>query len=146
MLEFRVLGPLEVSRRGQPIALPGHASRRLLAALALRAGTWVSVDRLIDELWGQAPPATPRKALQMHVSRVRAALAAAGPGTERLLVSGSAGYQLKVDPESVDATRFERLVREAGGAFERAEPGQARALLLEALAMWRGPPLAELSL
>ena len=74
MLEFRVLGPLEVCRSGQPVDLPGPASRRVLAALVLRAGTWVSVDRLIDELWGERPPAAARKALQMHVSRLRVAL------------------------------------------------------------------------
>jgi predicted ATPase/DNA-binding SARP family transcriptional activator len=146
MHEFRVLGPLEVSRSGQPVDLPGPASRRVLAALVLRAGTWVSVDRLIDELWGERPPATARKALQMHVSRLRAALDAGAPEAKRLIVGGSAGYRLEVDPSSVDAARFERLVAEARGALERAEPVRQRALLLQALALWRGPPLPELSL
>src|SRR3954467_5476339 len=103
MLGFRVLGPLEVSLSGQPLVLPGQASRRILAALAVRAGTWVSVDRLIDELWGERPPVSARKALQMHVSRLRAALA------EPVIVSGPAGYLLAGEPEAGDAGRFEAV-------------------------------------
>src|SRR4051794_5637782 len=102
MLEFRVLGPLEVCRDGRPIVLPGAASRRVLAALALRAGEWMSVEQLIDELWGERPPASARKALQMHVARLRRAF-----GDEAgLLASGPAGYRLAVAPDDVDAARF----------------------------------------
>ena len=146
MLEFRVLGPLEVCRSGQPVSLPGRASRRVLAALALRAGTWVSVDRLIDELWGERPPTRARNALQTHVWRLRGAFAAGAPDAEQVIRSGSAGYRLEVDTEAVDAARFERLIGDAGGALGRAEPVQGRALLIEALGLWRGPPLSELSL
>jgi DNA-binding SARP family transcriptional activator len=82
----------------------------------------------------------------MHVSRLRAALEAEAPEAKRLIAGGSAGYRLEVDPSSVDAARFEHLVGEARGALERAEPVRQRALLLQALALWRGPPLPELSL
>jgi DNA-binding SARP family transcriptional activator len=146
MLEVRVLGPLEVSWSGRPVVLPGRASQRVLAALALRAGSWVSVDRLIDELWADRPPEKARKALQMHVSRLRGALAAAAPETKRFIAGGQAGYRLTVDPEAVDAARFERLIQDARAALERDDPVPAGALLLEALALWRGPPLCELLL
>src|SRR3954447_26593672 len=98
MIEFRVLGPLEVCWHGRPIALPGSASRRVLAALVLRAGEWVSAERLMEELWGADPPPSARKALQMHVSRIRRALAAAAPDDSGLLDGGPAGYRLAVAP------------------------------------------------
>src|SRR3954468_8218692 len=126
MLEFRVLGPLEVCRSGGPIPLPGQTSRRVLAALALRAGSWVSADRLIDELWGERPPASARKALQMHVWRLRAALADAAPHTDSLIATGSAGYRLDVDSEAIDAGRFERLFGEAERALERTQLARGR--------------------
>ena len=143
MLEFRVLGPLEVRRDGQPIALPGLTSRRVLAALALRAGDWVSVDRLIDELWGERPPASARKALQMHVSRLRAAMAVGEPGAARMLERGTDSYRLEVPRDAVDAVRFEDLLADAQAADD---PSAARAKLEQALALWRGAPLAELEL
>src|SRR5215207_3774018 len=109
MLEFRLLGPLEVCRDGQPIVLPGAASRQVLVVLALRAGEWVSAARLTDELWAERPPVSARKALQMHISRLRRALADAGPDASRVLVSGAGGYRLAVAAEQIDAARFERL-------------------------------------
>jgi DNA-binding SARP family transcriptional activator len=140
MLEFRVLGPLEVCSGGVPIALPGLASRRVLAALVLRPGTWVSTDRLMDELWGGQPPVSGRKALQMHVLRLRRAFDAAEPGSSRVLASGPAGYRLEVDPEQVDSARFERMAQATG------DTARERDLLAAGLALWRGEPLAELAL
>jgi predicted ATPase/DNA-binding SARP family transcriptional activator len=136
-LEFRVLGPLEVDRDGKPIELPGRGSLRALAAVVLRAGAWVSVERLIEDLWGERPPAAARKAVQMHISRLRGAL---GDGT---IASGPAGYRLDARPDAVDATRFARLVERAR---ETSEPSRARVCAVEALALWRGSPLEELSL
>ncbi|HEX6052567.1 MAG TPA: BTAD domain-containing putative transcriptional regulator [Gemmatimonadaceae bacterium] len=137
MLEFRVLGPLEVVRDGEPIALPGQSSQRALAAIVLRFGSWVSVDRLIDDLWGESPPAAARKAMQMHISRLRGTL---GNGA---IVTGPAGYRLAAAAEAVDAARFARLVERAR---EASEPSTARVCAMQALASWRGPPLEELSL
>jgi DNA-binding SARP family transcriptional activator len=141
MLELRILGPLEVCWDGRPLRLPGVASRQVLALLVLRSGTWMTADRLIDELWQNQPPASARKAVQMHVSRLRRALGSRA----FILASGPAGYRLEISPEQVDAVRFERLVKDAENALGGSEPERARALFVEALGLWRGAPLAELS-
>lgn len=135
------MGPLEVCSDGRALELPGLASRRVLALLVLRAGGWVTADRLVDELWGGRPPDSARKALQMHVSRLRRVLGAAAS----VLESGAAGYRLQIAAEQVDAKRFERLVEEAAGLVV-GEPERAREQLLAGLGLWRGAALAELSL
>lgn len=135
-MEFRILGPLEVAERGGLIALPG-AQRALLALLLLSANEVVSSDGLIDALWGEHPPASGRTALQLRVSQLRKALGEAGA----LVVTRAPGYLLHLDAEQVDLARFERLVDEADGA----PPAVAAARLREALALWRGPALADLA-
>jgi predicted ATPase/DNA-binding SARP family transcriptional activator len=134
-MEFRILGPLEVLDGDEVIPLRGARERALLAMLLLNANQFVSSDRLLDELWGEDLPQSGRAALQVRVSQLRRAL---GRGAARL-VTMSAGYVLEVEPEELDLTRFERLVAESG----RAEPARAAALLREALALWRGRPLAD---
>src|SRR5215217_858186 len=146
MLEFRVLGPLEVRRAGEPVLLPGSASRRVLAALLLRATQWTPAHQLIDEAWAGDPPPSARKALQMHVSRLRRSLATAEPGADRALQSGSGGYRLEISPEWIDSVRFERLVEAAHDALAAAEHRRARDLAADGLALWRGPPLEDLLL
>lgn len=146
MLEFAILGPLEVRADGQSVELPGSASRRVLAALVVGYGDWMSAGRLIDEVWGELPPASARKALQMHVWRLRRALAVAVADPQRVLASGPAGYRLDVAGGQVDAVRFEQLVKAAGSALASSQPEKGRELLVEALGVWRGPPLSELSL
>ena len=125
-MDVRVLGPIEVSVEGRPIALGGGKPRALLAMLALKAGSAVSTERLIDGLWGERPPATASKLVQLYVSQLRKALAASGDGAE--IVTRVRGYELRLGRGDVDARRFERLVAD----------GAAR----EALALWRGPALA----
>lgn len=122
MLEFAILGPLEVRADGQPVELPGSASRRVLAALAVGYGEWLSADRLIDEVWGERPPEAARKALQTHIWRLRRALAAAVPDPECVLASGPAGYRLDLTAGQLDAVRFERLVEAARSAHAASEP------------------------
>src|SRR5919108_6408627 len=100
MVDFRVLGSLEVVDRGREIPLGGAKQRAVLAVLLLHAGEVVSVDRLIDELWGDEPPATAVKTLQAHVSRLRRALNGAEDG--RLETRGH-GYVLHVRPGELDA-------------------------------------------
>jgi DNA-binding SARP family transcriptional activator len=117
------------------IPLRGARQGALLAMLLLNANEFVSSDRLLDELWGGDLPQSGRAALQVRVSQLRRAL---GRGAARL-VTMSAGYVLEVEPEELDLTRFGRLVAESG----RAEPARAAALLCEALALWRGRPLAD---
>src|SRR5829696_5720364 len=134
MLEFRVLGPLEVREEGQPIEFGRQKQRALLALLLLRRGEVVSTDALVEGLWGEDPPRTARAALQNYVSQLRAAL---GPGT---VVSQTGGYALEAGPEQFDLSRFERLLAEG----RNAPVAERERMLQEALALWRGPPLAGL--
>jgi DNA-binding SARP family transcriptional activator len=134
-MEFRLLGPLEVVEGDRSLALGGHKQRSLLAVLLLHANEVVSSERLIDDLWGEAPPATVAKSIQVYVSGLRKQLG------ERRLVTRTPGYVLRVDPSELDAARFERLIAEA----RSADPGRAAEKLREALALWRAPPLADLA-
>jgi DNA-binding SARP family transcriptional activator len=114
-VEFRILGPLEVVEDGRSLAVPSGHQRALLALLLVNANRVLTPDRIADELWGDELPATGTKALAFHVSRLRDALA---PGRGRGDSTGGletepGGYILRVDPEAIDAVRFERLVRRA---------------------------------
>jgi predicted ATPase/DNA-binding SARP family transcriptional activator len=137
-MEFRILGPLEVGDDAAPVAIPGAKERALLADLLVAAGRVVSADRLVEDLWGDHPPANPANALQGRVSALRRAL---GPAAV-MLATRPPGYALEVDPERVDAARFQRLVAEARQAAA-ADPAGAVRLLAAALGLWRGPALAE---
>jgi predicted ATPase/DNA-binding SARP family transcriptional activator len=128
-LDVRVFGGLEGSVDGRPLPLGASKPRALFAMLALNAGSVVSVDRLIDGLWGDVPPVSAPKLVQVYVSRLRHALADAGYGAA--IVTRGRGYELRVDPDAVDAACFEHLVAQ----------GSPR----EALALWRGPPLDDLA-
>ncbi|MGH3979424.1 MAG: BTAD domain-containing putative transcriptional regulator, partial [Pseudonocardiaceae bacterium] len=140
-MRFGVLGPLAVwTDEGAPVAMPGAKVRALLADLLIHAGEPVSADRLIDELWGEAAPANPAGSLQAKVSQLRRALEQAQPGARALVVSRPSGYLLQVDTDAVDAGRFETLTARARAA---GEPAATAALLAEALAIWRGPALAD---
>jgi class 3 adenylate cyclase/DNA-binding winged helix-turn-helix (wHTH) protein/Flp pilus assembly protein TadD len=142
-MDFRILGPLEVLDEDRPVALGGNTQRALLAVLLLHANQTLSTDRLIDELWGERPPAGAANALQAKVSRLRKALASGGGG-ERIVTRGP-GYELTVDPERIDSQRFERLVTGGDSQLATGHPEQAASLLEEALSLWRGAPLADLA-
>jgi DNA-binding SARP family transcriptional activator len=133
MPEFRILGPLEVSDETGPLLLGGLKQRAVLAVLLLDAGRVVSVDRLIDALWGEQPPRTAATSLQNFISALRKVL---GP---EVLERKSPGYRLNAKPGELDLDRFRNLVEQARplAANERSER------LREALAVWRGPPLAD---
>jgi DNA-binding SARP family transcriptional activator len=144
-MDFHILGPLEALAEGQQVPLGGSKLRAVLALLLLHRGETLSSDRLIDELWGEEPPATAAKTLQVHVSRLRKALAGGSGDAAEVVVTSPHGYGLEVDPEQVDAHRFERLLAEGRGELAAHRPGQALSVLEEALALWRGPVLADLS-
>jgi DNA-binding SARP family transcriptional activator len=145
-MDFRILGPLEVLDEGRAITLGGSKQRALLALLLLHANETLSIDRLIDELWGERPPANAAKTVQMQISRLRKALARErGNGSAGLLVTRQGGYELRLDSDRVDAHRFERLVAQGRGELAAGRPAQAVSTLEEALALWRGAPLAELT-
>jgi DNA-binding SARP family transcriptional activator len=138
-MEFRILGPLEVHDGSGAVRVPGAKERALLADLLVHAGRVVAADRLVEDLWGDRPPGNPANTLQGRVSALRRAL---GPDGAGLVVTRPPGYVLEVDPEQVDASRFEGLVDEAT-ALGPAQGPHATRLLTEALGLWRGPALAE---
>lgn len=137
MVEFRILGPLEVVEHDQLLALGGPKQRALLAILLLHRGEVVSTERLSDELWGERPPASAAKTVQAYVSNLRRAL---GDG---LLVTRGHGYLLDVEPGQVDASRFDELVKEGRRALQACDPRVAAEQLHCALALWRGSALAD---
>ncbi|HEU5279220.1 MAG TPA: BTAD domain-containing putative transcriptional regulator [Gaiellaceae bacterium] len=144
MLEFSILGPLEVRAAGAPLSLGGPKPRELLALLLLHLNQPVSTDRLIDELWGDRPPETAANTLQAHVSHLRRVLHAPLTAAEEpALITQAPGYLLRARPESLDADRFEQLVRAADAARAAGAADQAVGLLTEALELWRGPVLAD---
>jgi ABC-type transport system substrate-binding protein/DNA-binding SARP family transcriptional activator/DNA-binding beta-propeller fold protein YncE len=137
-VEFRILGPLQVLDGERELPLGSPKERELLAVLLLHAGAVVSRERLIDELWGESPPPTAAKALNVHVSQLRKTLARNGNDP---VATRPPGYALAVEPEAVDAVRFERLVAEARRRAAAGEIESAGRVLREALALWRGPAL-----
>src|SRR5215216_7915487 len=145
-MDFRILGPLEALDEGRAIALGGSKQRALLALLLVHANETLSTDRLVDELWGERPPANAAKTVQMQISRLRKALAGeAGDGSAGVVVTRERGYELRLDPDRVDAHRFERLVSEGRTELAGGDPERAASALEEALSFWRGEPLAELA-
>ncbi|MFD9909014.1 ATP-binding protein [Streptomyces sp. NPDC059063] len=138
-MRYRILGATEAyDDEGTPLPVGGPRLRALLAALALEADRTVPVDTLIDDIWAGAPPADAPAALQALVGRLRRALG------RDAIASDPGGYRLTTDPDTVDLHRFERLAREGAAALDRGDPASAARTLREALALWRGPALADL--
>jgi ABC-type transport system substrate-binding protein/DNA-binding SARP family transcriptional activator len=132
-LELRILGAFEARRDGRALELPAGKARALLALLLLHRSEVVSVDTLVDGLWGERPPATAAKNVQVYVSHLRKTL---GDGT---LLTRAPGYVLRLEPGQLDADRFQALLEEARGQ----QPAQAAERLRAALALWRGEALAD---
>ncbi|GAA2620934.1 BTAD domain-containing putative transcriptional regulator [Actinomadura fulvescens] len=140
-MRFGVLGPLAAwTDDGRPVRLPELKVRALLADLLAHEGRPASVDRLIDDLWGDRLPRNPINTLQTRVSQLRRALEAAEPGARDLLVSQAPGYLLALDPQAVDAGRFHTLVDRARTTDDL---GAKADLLADALALWRGTAYAD---
>jgi DNA-binding SARP family transcriptional activator/streptogramin lyase len=138
-MEFRILGPIEAVESGRSVALGPAKQRALLAVLLVQANEVVSIDRLIDELWGERPPAKAAKSVQVYVSQLRKVL-----GDGRLETSGR-GYVLHVQPGALDSERFQGLLAEGREALARAEASRAAETLRAALALWRGPALSDVA-
>ncbi|WP_067283606.1 AfsR/SARP family transcriptional regulator [Streptomyces jeddahensis] len=147
-MQFRILGPVEVhdERTGLRILPTGAKQRALLGALVVKSGQTVSAHRLIDELWGEHPPANAANALQAHVARLRRLLpvphAGSGEPHHEWIVTRSLGYVLRLGRATTDAERFNRLAAE-GRAAAVSDPEHAAELLRQALAFWRGPALED---
>ena len=132
-MEFRILGPLELRDGDRVLPLPGVRQRALLSILLLHANELLPAPVLIELLWGDRPPASAAKGLQVHVSELRKLI-----GTQSI-ETRAPGYTLRVGPGALDLERFESLLREATGL----PPEDALSRLREALALWRGRPLGE---
>jgi predicted ATPase/class 3 adenylate cyclase len=145
LVEFAVLGPLEATRGGTPIALGAGRQRALLALLLIHANEVVPSERLIDGLWGQDPPAGAAHSLQVYVSGLRKALEPErAPGAPaQVVVTRTPGYLVRVDDRALDRLRFERLVGEGRQALREDDPMAAARRLGEALGLWRGPALVD---
>jgi predicted ATPase/DNA-binding SARP family transcriptional activator len=137
-IDVKLLGPLEVRASGEPVKFEGAKQRALFTVLALRAPEAVPTDELVEVLWGEQPPAGAGQALQKQISRLRHRL---GGGSE--LRYGPAGYALEIDRESVDTHRFAALLESARVKLAQSDAVGAGADLRAALALWRGPALAD---
>jgi DNA-binding SARP family transcriptional activator len=135
-VDVRLLGPLEVERDGQAVKLGSTKMRTLLADLAVHLGETVSMDTLIDDLWGERPPDSAQHAVEEYVSQLRKKLGRAA------LVTQPPGYALALGADQVDLSRFAERAAEGHELLGR-DPETAAAVLRESLALWRGPALAE---
>ena len=136
VLDFRILGPLEVVGEHGPVSLGGPKQRATLAILLLNVNRVVSVDRLADDLYSGAAPVTAVTQVQRQISELRKAL-----GSDSAIATQPPGYVIRLAPEQLDLHRFERLADESS----RTEPQLAAELLREALGLWRGEALADLT-
>jgi DNA-binding SARP family transcriptional activator len=141
IMEFRVLGPIELWSAGRQRDLGPARERCVLAVLLLTPRTIVPAETLIDRLWDTRPPAKARESLSAYLARLRASLRQA-VGANVQLAGRARGYMLDVDPESVDLHQFRRLRRQAEVLATGGDQDQAATLLREADGLWRGPALA----
>ncbi|MET9857555.1 AfsR/SARP family transcriptional regulator [Streptomyces sp. NPDC006450] len=151
-MEFRILGPVQIfgERPDMRITPAGAKQRALLGTLVVKAGQVVSTDRLVDELWGEHPPANAANALQTHIARLRRLLpvpapapgsgSGSGEGRHEWLVTRPLGYVLRLGRAGTDAQRFHRLAAQ-GRSLAATDPARSAEVLREALALWRGPAL-----
>ena len=136
---MRLLGPVQVVRSGREVGLGGPRPRAVLALLVLEAGRVVPADRLVEDVWRGSPPPGAAKTLRSYISRLRALLT-----PDAALAARGGGYVLDADPDLVDAVRFERLVGAGQALLSRGEAAAAADRFRQALALWRGPALADL--
>ena len=142
MIDYRILGPLEVSANGRPIEIGGPKLRALLVTLLLRANESVPRDVLVHELWGEQPPIGAQHSLDVYVSRLRKSLDGAANGP--VVVTRPGAYSLRLAEGQLDALRFENLVGQGRAALAANAPDQAAEKLRAALELWRGEALADL--
>ena len=141
-MDYRILGPLELADGTAPIEVTGARQRALLALLLIHRNEVVSSERIVDALWGATPPASAAKAVQNAVSQVRRALAGGGDGALR---TERGGYVLRVAPGELDADRFEALLESGRRSLTAGDAAPAAEELRHALALWRGPALADVA-
>ncbi|HEX4679659.1 MAG TPA: BTAD domain-containing putative transcriptional regulator [Gaiellaceae bacterium] len=138
-LEFRTLGELEVFDGEKAVPIQGAIQRSVLALLLMRPNAVVRTEDVVDEVWGLPAPETAAKMVQNAVSKLRKS------GFAAVLATRAGGYMLRVDPDEIDAKRFERLLERAREALAAGDPQAAEELLAQAEALWRGPPFADVA-
>jgi DNA-binding SARP family transcriptional activator len=139
-MQFRVLGPLEVAVKDQPLILGGRRQRAVLAVLLLNANEFVPIDRLVEETWIGRPPPSAAGTVQTYISRLRRALV----DSRASVITRGDGYELRVDPSELDVTCFQSLCADARDALRSGDPGRALKVATAALQLWRGDVLADL--
>ena len=144
LLQFRMLGPLEAWRGAMPLRLGGERQRALLALLLVHANQLVRTEHLVDQLLGEELSDSALNTARVAVSRLRRVLENGDAGG--VLLTQPGGYLLRAGPEQLDAARFERLLSDAREQLDVGDAASGAARLREALALWRGPPLADLAL
>lgn len=142
-MHFSVLGSLEIRESGQNIVPTASKPRQVLALLLLRRGTIVSPNEIMEELWGESPPNSALTTIQTYIYQLRKILVRHGAGD--LLITRPGGYSLEVDDTLLDLHRFEQAVREGRTLLETGRPVEAADRLSDALAAWRGDPLADVA-
>jgi DNA-binding SARP family transcriptional activator len=138
-VEYRLLGPVQALVDGRPVELGGPRPRGVLVVLLTQANTLVPAYRLLDAIWGEDPPASSANLVQRAVSQMRKGL-----GREAIETRGG-GYLVRVEPDALDLSHFERLAHAGNVALAEGRHEEAAALLREALSLWRGPALADLA-
>ena len=141
-IELRVLGPLELWCDGEPVAIGGAKQRAVLAVLVLREGEVVPVERLVDEVWGDEPPPSAARTIESYISRLRQLFNGRGPTLSR---RGS-GYVIDLRDAALDARSFLALQESAALAAAVDDHASVIELTEAALALWRGPALADVAL
>ncbi|MBA3339250.1 MAG: AfsR/SARP family transcriptional regulator, partial [Geodermatophilaceae bacterium] len=139
MLEYRILGPLQVARDGVEVVLSAPKVRAVALVLLLYPNEVVSADLLVDALWGDHPPDSARKLIQVYVSQLRSALGA------KEIETVAQGYRITVAPMGLDATRFDRMRRDGREALATGNAELALALSRRALALWHGTALVDVA-
>ena len=145
MLQFQVLGPLEVFDGDRILTPTPPKVSRVLALLLLRANQVVSIEALIEELWGEEPPASAVGTTQTYVYQLRK-MFDRHPGVGEWMVTKPPGYLMRLSPSQLDATAFEALSRQGRQLLEAGQPGPAAQILRRALDLWHGPSLANVRL
>ena len=144
-IEFRILGPIEAAADVGHLKLGGPKQRAVLAILLLHSNRVVAVEQIVDDIYGDAAPATGVAQVQDHVSQLRKLFGQRRgiDGGEPILETRSPGYMLRFGPDQLDAFRFEGMTEDAFSALDRGDAPAAAGLLRQALGLWRGPPLAD---
>jgi DNA-binding SARP family transcriptional activator/tetratricopeptide (TPR) repeat protein len=138
-VEFRILGPIEISAGSERLELGGARQQIVVAALLLSANRPVTIDRLVEAIYGEDPPSTARLQAQISISSLRRLLAAHGRAAA--IATRARGYEMQIGDGELDHQRFTQLVAAAAAAREAGQPGQAVASYRDALRLWRGPAL-----